>query len=90
MQTEQHTGRDRDPPRVPEHLKGTRQGIFHLLSQSAQAETGLSEPVRQAPFRLTSETAVLPGTALQGPGRLTTPEDRWQTVIQADNFIFSD
>jgi hypothetical protein len=59
---------------VPEHLRGTRQGLFHMLSP---------------------KVAPMPETRLETMRRVDTmqpdsPAVGVHTVLQSDDFIFSD
>jgi hypothetical protein len=61
---------------VPEHLRGTRQGLFHMLNAVVDTPAPPSAPPE--PMRLV-ETPKRPA-----------PENGVQSILQSDDFIFSD
>jgi len=63
---------------VPEHLRGTRQGLFHMLNAVVETPSPPSPSARPEPMRLV-ETPKHPA-----------PENGVQTILQSDDFIFSD
>jgi len=63
---------------VPEHLRGTRQGLFHMLNAAVDTPSRPAPSVRPEPMRL-DDTPKRPA-----------PETGVQTILQSDDFIFSD
>ena len=63
---------------VPEHLRGTRQGLFHMLNAVVDKPSHPALSARPEPVRLANTP------------KLTAPENGVQTILQSDDFIFSD
>lgn len=63
---------------VPEHLRGTRQGLFHMLSPTAGPTPNPVPAPRREPMRLVDTT------------QADSPAIGVHTVLQSDDFIFSD
>jgi len=63
---------------VPEHLRGTRQGLFHMLSPKVAPEPNQVQDPRHEPMRLVDTM------------QANAPAVGVHTVLQSDDFIFSD
>lgn len=63
---------------VPEHLRGTRQGLFHMLNAGVDTPPKPAPATRQDPMHLVKATE--------------RPDDQTgvQSILQSDDFIFSD
>jgi len=63
---------------VPEHLRGTRQGLFHMLNAAADAPPKPAPEPQRDPMRLVQAIET------------TAPSSGVHSILQSDDFIFSD
>ena len=72
--------------RVPEDLRGTRQGLFHLWKRPRPELASARHPVVPR-----AEVVPVAEKHTQLPEPVAEPfQPRWQTVLQADDFIFRE